>query len=541
MMKLYSIKHRLVLLLLLLIGSTSFAQQIWKSVYDYNSGAIYTYPGSILVYNWSIENNTADDWTNVTLQDVIPTGTTYVPGSTRVNDITVSDINGSSPISTTSGMLIPSPNGLGNVPAGTSIAVVLKVTVNTNAGSISTNTGHLLFDNSSQPRNTLSYMSTNIPVNQFPYPTCTKAYMISNNNTTGAPSKSIYVADLTNSKYTTPVTVASQGYIAADGLLWQSVLLRNSSAIAFDNATNRLYFVNNSTTTQEELYYVDFNFSPGRTYKFSRTVPYYMNLSVGTGYNITRMTFTSSGYGYAITDNGQEFIKFSVTGITPTITNLGSLIDDAGNAHSVLTETGGDISSDYTGKLYLITGSGNLYTIDPATKIATFIAPITGLPTTNNNSVAIGADGKLVVGGEYRNSYRVDMSSLRATPLLNDPTLRFVITNTAYASCYYPQVALRQGVTPATNTPTVVQATAKISPNPFIDNLNLQVALPAAGTVKIRLIDLFGRTAFATTEKMASGVNTVHLSVPASLSSGIYILDIWAGNKRLLQKKLTRK
>jgi hypothetical protein len=51
---------------------------------------------------------------------------------------------------------------------------------------------------------------------------------------------------------------------------------------------------------------------------------------------------------------------------------------------------------------------------------------------------------------------------------------------------------------------------------------------------------MYGRTVYATTEKLSSGVNTLNLNIPGSLGRGIYILDLFAGNKRLMQKKLSR-
>jgi hypothetical protein len=73
----------------------------------------------------------------------------------------------------------------------------------------------------------------------------------------------------------------------------------------------------------------------------------------------------NGGVGYALTDNAQELIKFSVSGNVPTITNLGHLYNDASNGtHLVENETGGDLCADYFGRLYLVANSGNVYDID---------------------------------------------------------------------------------------------------------------------------------------------------------------------------------
>jgi hypothetical protein len=80
-----------------------------------------------------------------------------------------------------------------------------------------------------------------------------------------------------------------------------------------------------------------------------------------------------------------------------------------------------------------------------------------------------------------------------------------------------------------------------VLPNPFRKELNLQVQLTTAETVKVRLIDFYGRTVYTTTKQLGAGSNSLRLAVPANLGSGIYVVDVWAGNNRLLQKKLVKQ
>jgi uncharacterized repeat protein (TIGR01451 family) len=81
----------------------------------------------------------------------------------------------------------------------------------------------------------------------------------------------------------------------------------------------------------------------------------------------------------------------------------------------------------------------------------------------------------------------------------------------------------------------------QVRPNPFKENLNLQVQLKTAQRVQIRLIDLNGRTVFATTQQLNAGVSSLQLNVPAKVTTGVYVLDVLAGNNRLLQKKLVKQ
>lgn len=323
-------------------------------------------------------------------------------------------------------------------------------------------------------------------------------------------------------------------------------VLKNASALAYDVNTNRIYFVNNTTSNSpaEDLCYIDLNASPVSAKKF---VDYPLSTNVGTGYNITRMTFGSGGYGYAITENGQEFIRFSIdtgTGL-PTITQLGALINDSTNGtHNILAETAGDICSDGSGRLYFVPNSGNVYTIDPATQVATYLGTISGMPP-GCTSVAMTSDGHLYIGGNYQFVYKVTLSTLTAIQV--NASTSNVYKSGDYASCSFavqPARLSTAGILLSNNSHPALpdQNTAiQVTPNPFLQDLRLTIQLNRAEPVRVRLIDFYGRSVFTSSQKVGAGVNTLHVTVPAGLSKGIYILELSAGNKRLLQKKLIKK
>ena len=83
----------------------------------------------------------------------------------------------------------------------------------------------------------------------------------------------------------------------------------------------------------------------------------------------------ADGYGYALTSNCRDLIRFYIDSSTnlPVISRLGALINNVANgSYNILSEVGGDIFADGSGKLYLIANSGRTYSIDPATRIATY-------------------------------------------------------------------------------------------------------------------------------------------------------------------------
>jgi len=72
-----------------------------------------------------------------------------------------------------------------------------------------------------------------------------------------------------------------------------------------------------------------------------------------------------------------------------------------------------DICGDGSGRLYFVPNSGNVYTIDPATHVASYYGTISGMPV-GCNSVAMTIDGHLYIGGSYQNVYDVTLSTLTA-------------------------------------------------------------------------------------------------------------------------------
>jgi hypothetical protein len=333
--------------------------------------------------------------------------------------------------------------------------------------------------------------------------------------------------------------------ITGDALPKNSVL-KNASALAYDVNANRLYFINNTTTNSpaEELCYIDLNTAPVSAKKF---VGYPLETNAGTGYNITRMTFSSDGYGYAMTENGQDFIRFSIDTVTglPLINRLGVLINDSVNgAHDILAETGGDICSDGSGRLYFVPNSGNVYTIDPGTHTATYYGTISGMPKTCN-SVAMTADGHLYIGGNYQNVYKVTLSTLTASSVIASTSNVFRSGDYASYSFAVQPARISTAGTPFSNNANPVllneNEAVHVTPNPFLQDLSVTIQLNKKEPVQVRLIDFFGRNVFSASQKVGTGVTTLHVSVPAGLSKGIYVLELSAGNNRFFQKKLIKQ
>lgn len=554
-LKFYSFKRLAALLLLLGIGSVSSAQELTTLMVDYYTGNPYTQSGSPILVTYTIRNDQQSTMTGLRMADFIPVGTTYYEESTVVNGVAVPDNNGRAPfvvddITNDEGLTLTTQWGAGVLPVGQTITLTYVAIADANAGVIKQYGGRLrgtyapiLSFDAGFPRATIYIAGDG---------SCSAAYIVHGATaTSGSPNNYVSSIHINDGAKATQLFVgtSTNNYYANTNtkLPLNNLLLTDASAIAFDNATQRLYFVNNSTTTQQELYYINTAIFPARAYKFSNTTNYPIPTGTGVGKNITRMTWSPYGYGYALTDDGSHLFKITVTNNVPLYTDMGP-VEDYDLDAPVANETGGDIATDWFGSIYLVTNSGKFYIIqvDEGYPLATYKGVIPGLPTSGNQSLTFNHEGRLIVSGAYQDAYAIFWDSY------GNPTSASSVSGGStgiwhsadYASCYFPPNTFRKGVSTKSadkpNTPEVIaNASVRVSPNPFINTINLKVALPTAETVKIRLMDMFGRTVYTSTQRLTSDVNTVNLNIPGSLTHGIYVLDVFAGSKRLATKKLS--
>ena len=260
-----------------------------------------------------------------------------------------------------------------------------------------------------------------------------------------------------------------------------SVLLY-ASAIAYDKNSNRIYFVNNNSAAPEDLCYVDLNTTPVVAKRF---VGYPVETTTGTGYNVNRMSFASDGFGYAITENGRDIIRFSMNSSgLPIITRMGALLNAPSNGSmDILNEKGGDIFGDGSGNLYLVANSSNLYKINPNTKVATFLGSVNPFPGTSN-SIAVDASGNVYIGGAYQNVYTVNLATMGASSITGGSTTN-VWTNGDYTSCAFPVLA------PAL---TANKTYSNINGRPFVvggDTIEYRIEVSNTGNINAAGVKLY--------------------------------------------------
>jgi len=307
----------------------------------------------------------------------------------------------------------------------------------------------------------------------------------------------------------------------------------NAAAAAYDVNHKRLYF---TTMRGSALMYIDLS---------SPTLDIVVNNNPGfnTGNKndeanvITRMAFAADGYGYALTNDGKGFLRFS-TDQKPTVTNLGELIDGSKNGtmsvHSRCSSWGGDIVGDGYGNLYLVTYRNHVFKINPATRIADYLGQLKGMPADfTTNGVVVNNDGDLVVTSatQIDNYYHVNISTLDATPVQKKESQVFNSSDLANGNLLYQNKGYEKVVT------NEVRGNEEVTvfPNPVPNkNFSLQFDKMPAGKYNFVLSDASGRSVVAKAITVAMNGQIEKVALPRSLPGGMFMVKLVGGDNKVV-------
>ncbi len=302
------------------------------------------------------------------------------------------------------------------------------------------------------------------------------------------------------------------------------------AAIAYDKVHDRIYY---TPMFVDQLRYIDM-----KTMKV-----FFVNNETFTGKAeraadqsniVTRMVIADDGYGYAITNDGMQMIRFS-TGKKFQIENLGQLVDDANNKglsiHNSCTSYGGDVVADDDGNIYILTARNHIFKINLQSKVATHLGAVTGLPEGFTiNGAAVNENNKVVVSSAVvaTNLYQVDLNSLKATPLTGQAVW--------HSSDLANSNIILSGKNPKQNNADLFAKNAPVDqignnkiavyPNPVTNNqFKIQFNSLDAGNYTVQITDAMGRQVNHQAVVITSESQSQLIKLP-STSRGIYMVTV---------------
>ncbi len=309
------------------------------------------------------------------------------------------------------------------------------------------------------------------------------------------------------------------------------------AAIAFDKKNNRLYF---TPMLYDQLRYVDL-----KTMKVYFVSSDFTTLKVKAADQsniITRMTIASDGNGYALTNDGNNLIRFS-TGKKSAIIDLGTLVDAPENngvsIHNSCSSYGGDMIADDDDNLYVFSARNHVFKINIATKVATHLGTVNGLPASFTiNGAAVDNSNQVLVTSamDISSLYTIDIKTWTATPLASAVPWR----SSDLANSNLLSVRVIKPLPELLKAPeTALNNKIQLYPNPVSDNqFAIQFNQQESGNYTIQVLDAVGKQSSAQNIVTVNGKNqteTVRLS-PAS-KKGVYLVKVTNQNNKLVFSK----
>jgi sugar lactone lactonase YvrE len=305
-----------------------------------------------------------------------------------------------------------------------------------------------------------------------------------------------------------------------------------SAACAYDAKHNRLYY---TPMYINQLRYIDLNEGTPKLYYFEgeklSTAP---NLN-DMANHITRMVIAADGNGYALSNDGNHFIKFT-TGRKPVITDLGALQDESsGKAISIHTQAsswGGDMIADAFGNLYVISAYRNVFKINVQNRTAKHVASIQGLPANyTTNGAAIDDEGRLIVSSAASAFayYEVDMSNWQAKRL-ELKNKGFDASDMATGNLAFES---KKPFAELINRDIIRNDAIGVFPNPVLTR-TFQVTFTnrQPGRYSIQLVDLLGRVISKKDVVIAGEGQVVTMNVNRRLAGGTYLVKVLSNTRQ---------
>jgi hypothetical protein len=303
------------------------------------------------------------------------------------------------------------------------------------------------------------------------------------------------------------------------------------AALSYDKKNNRLYY---TPMFIDQLRYIDLKtnrlfFVNDKSFSSSG------DLHNNEGKIMTRMVIAEDGNGYAISNDAQNFVRFS-TDKKMEVTPLGGLVDDPSNTtvsiHNRCTSFGGDMIADNDGNLFIITNRNHIFKVNIETRIAKHVGSISGLPNEfTTNGAALTDKGDLLVSSAiYSKSYfTVDMKSYAATV--------YHVKDGAFRSSDLANGNVLHSKTENKNETTIIPTISSRSdfgtdkvqmyPNPVPQNkFTLQFSKMKTGDYTLELMDVMGRQVMQQKVSIMAEEQVEHVNVHPGIARGVYMIKM---------------
>ncbi len=317
------------------------------------------------------------------------------------------------------------------------------------------------------------------------------------------------------------------------GNLMQSPFATGVAAAAYDKKHNRLYF---TPMFIDQLRYIDLG-NMKVYYVTGEAFTQNGNMHNDEGKIITRMVIAPDGYGYAISNDGNSFIRFS-TGKKPAIRQLGKLVDDAANngvsIHNSCSSAGGDMIADDKGNLFILSARNHVFKVNTETKVATHLGSIKNLPANFTvNGAVVDAEGSLLVSSAVDATayYVINPRNWTASvyPSGNGVYKSSDLANSNFLSFKTPIKPELTNVKLA-RTPIADRFAKLISiyPNPVTtDKIMVQFNKVPDGDYTVELMDALGRSVMQQKVTINNETQIQSLSLSKGNTRGTYLVKVF--------------
>ncbi len=334
-------------------------------------------------------------------------------------------------------------------------------------------------------------------------------------------------------------------YIMKESVSSDKPFATNSAACAYDKKHERLYY---TPMGINQLRYIDLKTS--KIYYFEDESFGTVKGSGDSPKQITRMVIASDGNGYALTNDGNNLIRFT-TGKKPEITELGAVTDDGANARYSVHSSGGyggDMIADASGNLYLIQANRNVFKINIESKVASYKGTIKGLPQGFSTNGAMVEEGSKVIVASSENTigyYRFDLNTMLAEKVSTMGDV-FNASDLANGNLAFEkkkkdrkekeeetaQTETKPPVTEeASRKPTITESTRNngiaVFPNPVTEGfVRLSFTDQPAGKYQVQLLDIAGKLISTKEVNISAQTQTEEFRFPELSVKGNYLIKV---------------